>query len=115
MLTLMLMMMVVPESFSIASWRCQDVFPRTSNCRRIRCGSELSADSPPRRPAEMHTVAMVVSLEITAPDDEQPIFSRALAWVVLLGCIALKTKTTGPDKPQKEVVAHMLISFNTFT
>lgn len=93
--------------------------------------AELSADSPPRRPAEMYTVAMLISLEVLVAAEAEPIFMRALAWVVLvmvwaslrcddvqailphrmsltnygLRLVLGKTKTTGPDKPQKEVMA----------
>ncbi|CAK9071372.1 unnamed protein product [Durusdinium trenchii] len=95
--------------------------------------AELAADSPPRRPAEMYTVAMIVALELTVEDEFETIFARALAWVVLvmvwgalrcddiqsvlphrshfsrfgLRLLLGKTKTTGPDKPQKEVIAHV--------
>ena len=98
--------------------------------------AQLSADHPPRRPAEMYTVAILLSLELTVEDESEPIFSRALSWVVLLMVWAAlrcddvqsvlphrtlltnfglkiimgKTKTTGPDKPQKEVAAHVFRS-----
>ena len=98
--------------------------------------AELSADHPPRRPAEMYTVAILLSLELTVEDEQEPIFARALSWVVLLMVWAAlrcddvqsvlphrtlltnfglkiimgKTKTTGPDKPQKEVAAHVFRS-----
>ena len=39
-------------------------------------------DAPPRKPAEMHTVAILVSLEASVTDNEAAIFARALAWVV---------------------------------
>ena len=46
--------------------------------------AELSADSPPRKPAEMYTVAMLLSLELHVENENEPVFSRALAWVVLV-------------------------------
>eukprot|EP00435_Cladocopium_sp_Y103_P016255 s3393_g4.t1 len=95
--------------------------------------AELSAENPPRKPAEMYTVAMIIALELTVEDEGEPIFARALAWVVLVMVWAAlrcddvqailphrsllsnfglrltlgKTKTTGPDKPQKEIAAHV--------
>eukprot|EP00435_Cladocopium_sp_Y103_P056270 s108_g19.t1 len=93
--------------------------------------AEISADNPPHKPAEMYTIAMLLSLELTVEDEGEPIFARTLAWVVLvmiwaslrcddvqailphrsmltnfgLKVVMGKTKTTGPDKPQKEVSA----------
>eukprot|EP00435_Cladocopium_sp_Y103_P076253 s462_g84.t1 len=93
--------------------------------------AEISADSEPRKPAEMYTIAMILSLELTVEDESQPIFCRALSRVVLvmvwaslrcddvqvilphrsiltnfgLKVVMGKTKTSGPDKPQKEVSA----------
>ena len=95
--------------------------------------AELSADSPPRRPAEMYTTAMLVSLEILVCNEDELLYKRALAWVILvmvwaalrcddvqsilphrsllsnfgLKLVLGKTKTTGPDKAQKEIVAHV--------
>ena len=93
--------------------------------------AELAAEAAPRKPAEMYTVAMVISLELTVVDTALPAFHRALAWIVLcmlwaalrcddvqailphrsmlsnfgLRLVLGKTKTTGPDKMQKEVAA----------
>ena len=95
--------------------------------------AELAADAPPVRPAEMYTVAMIISLELVVADDSQRGFARALAWVVLvmvwgsmrcddvqsalphrttlsnygLRMVLGKSKTSGPDKIQKEVSAHV--------
>ena len=95
--------------------------------------AELASESPPVRPAEMYTVAMLISMELMIADESQPLFSRALAWVVLvmvwgsmrcddmqsalphrttlsnfgLRMVLGKTKTSGPDKVQKEVSAHV--------
>ena len=133
----------VPESFSIAL-NLIEVLGRVPEDMQLSKDplwlghvkswtAELSADSPPRRTAEMYTVAMIVSLELTVRNEDEPVFSRALAWVVLvmiwaalrcddvqailphrslllrsgLKLLLGKTKTTGPDKPQKEVVAHV--------
>ena len=46
--------------------------------------AEVAADSPPTKPAEMYTVAMLISLELMVADDNQQLFSRALAWGVLV-------------------------------
>ena len=134
----------VPESFSIAL-NLIEVLGRVPEDLQLSKDplwlghvkswtAELAADSPPRRPAEMYTVAMIVSLELTVENDGEPIFTRALAWFVLvmiwaalrcddvqailphrslllrsgLKLLLGKTKTTGPDKPQKEVMAHVL-------
>ena len=95
--------------------------------------AELAAESEPTKPAEMYTVAMLISLELHVVDETRPLFSRALAWVVLvmiwgsmrcddmqcalphrthlsnfgLRMVLGKTKTSGPDKVQKEVSAHV--------
>ncbi|CAL1167610.1 unnamed protein product [Cladocopium goreaui] len=45
--------------------------------------AELSEDAPPRKPAEMYTTAMVLSLELTVVCETEPLFVRALSWVVL--------------------------------
>ena len=45
--------------------------------------AELAEESAPRKPAEMYTVAMVCSLELTVVDEDTVLFARALAWVVL--------------------------------
>ena len=76
---------------------------------------------------------MLISLELHVVDETRPLFSRALAWVVLvmiwgsmrcddmqcalphrthlsnfgLRMVLGKTKTSGPDKVQKEVSAHV--------
>ena len=93
--------------------------------------AELNEAGPPTTPAPMFSVAMCISLECRVVDEYAPVFSRALAWVVLLmvcssfrcddiqaiiphrtliSQIGLRltlgrSKTTGPDKPQKEVKA----------
>ena len=95
--------------------------------------AELSEDAPPRKPAEMYTTAMVLSLELTVVCETEPLFVRALSWVVLcmiwgamrcddvqavlpsrtvlsnygLRMVLGKSKTTGPDKAQKEVSVHI--------
>ena len=95
--------------------------------------AELAADSPPVKPAEMFTIAMLLSLELVVADVSQRLFSRALAWVVLvmiwgsmrcddvqstlphrttlsnygLRMVLGKSKTSGPDKIQKEVSVHV--------
>lgn len=95
--------------------------------------AELSVDAPPTCPAEMYTVSMLISLELVVVDEESPIYARALAWVVLcmiwgamrcddvqailphrtlitqvgLRLTLGKTKTTGPDKRQREVAVHV--------
>jgi hypothetical protein len=81
----------------------------------------------------MYTVAMVLALELTVADEHCPIFQRALAWIVLcmvwgamrcddvqailpyrsvlsnygLRLVLGRSKTTGPDKAQKEVGVHI--------
>ncbi len=93
--------------------------------------SELAENSDPRRVAPMYTVAMCISLECPVDDVQYPLYARALAWVVLimlwgamrcddvqsinprrilltglgLRLYLSRTKTTGPDKPQKEAQA----------
>lgn len=95
--------------------------------------AELAAESPPAKPAEMYTVAMLLSLELTVMDEMCTLYKRALAWVVLcmvwgsmrcddvqcvlphrtlitqlgLKMILGRSKTTGPDKRQKEVAVHV--------
>lgn len=95
--------------------------------------AELSAEAPPKKPAELYTVAMVMALELTVVDQMLPVFQRALAWIVLcmvwgamrcddvqailphrssvsnygLRLVLGKNKTTGPDKMQKEVAVHI--------
>ena len=95
--------------------------------------AELSSEAPPRKPAEMYTIAMAISLELTTMDVGAPIFQRALSWIVLcmlwgamrcddvqailphrsslsnygLRLVLGKSKTTGPDKMQKEVAVHI--------
>ena len=91
----------------------------------------MNEAGPASTPAPMFTVAMCISLECRVVDEHASIFSRALAWVVLLmlwsslrcddvqaiiphrtliSQIGLRltlgrSKTTGPDKPQKKVKA----------
>lgn len=93
--------------------------------------AELNESSAPTTPAPMFTVAMLISLECNVVNDSAPIFERALSWVVLLmvwcsfrcddvqaiiphrtliSQIGLRltlgrSKTSGPDKPQREVKA----------
>ena len=93
--------------------------------------AELNVAAPPATPAPMFSVAMCISLECRVLDEQAPLFSRALSWVVLLmvwssfrcddvqaiiphrtliSQIGLRltlgrSKTTGPDKHQKEVKA----------
>ena len=95
--------------------------------------AELSEEAPPRKPAEMFTVAMVIALELLVVEESEPVFTRALAWVLLvmiwgamrcddvqaiiprrsflsnfgLKLILGQSKTTGPDKVQKEVAVHI--------
>ena len=97
--------------------------------------AELCEDAAPRKPAEMFTVAMILALELTVVEQSEaiPIFAKALAWIVLimiwgamrcddvqaiiprrsflsnygLKLILGKSKTTGPDKVQKEVAVHV--------
>eukprot|EP00435_Cladocopium_sp_Y103_P028140 s256_g7.t1 len=94
--------------------------------------AELCSQAPPRKPAEMYTLAMVISLEFCVVDETLPIFQRALSWITLcmtwgamrcddvqailphrtslsnygLRMVLGKSKTTGPDKVQKEVAVH---------
>eukprot|EP00435_Cladocopium_sp_Y103_P069853 s777_g34.t1 len=96
--------------------------------------AELAEDAPPRKPAEMFTVAIVLALELTVVDETEMLFSRALAWIVLcmvwgamrcddvqavlphrmmlsnygLRLVLGKSKASGPDKPQKKVAVHVL-------
>lgn len=93
--------------------------------------SEIASSSQPRSPAAMYTVAMVLSLELLVMDPTETQFGRALSWVVLtmlwaalrcddvqsilphrmtltnfgLKVVLGRSKTTGPDKPHKEVAA----------
>lgn len=95
--------------------------------------AELAEDAPPRKPAEMYTIAMLLSLELVVGDEDAVLFERALAWVVLcmvwgamrcddvqaiiphrsvlsnmgLRLVLGRSKTTGPDKVQKEVSVHI--------
>ena len=115
----------VPESERISKDPVWDAFVKSWAC-------EVTENSEPRKVAPMYTVAMCISLECLVDDVLYPyLYARALAWVVLvmlwgamrcddvqsinpgrilltgLGlCVDLsRTKTTGPDKPQKEVQA----------
>ena len=93
--------------------------------------AEIAEVSEPKKVAPMYTVAMCISLECLVDDIGYPLYARALAWVVLimlwgamrcddvqainpsrillsglgLRLYLSRTKTTGPDKPQKEVQA----------
>ena len=86
--------------------------------------AELSSEAPLKKPAEMFTVAMVVSLELVVAYETGVLFQRALAWIVLcmvwgaMRCddvqailphrsmltnygvrlVLGKSKTTGPEK-----------------
>ena len=90
---------------------------------------ELQSRAAPRRPAKLYTVAMLLALEIRVMDLLAPLFSRVIAWVMLLqhwaamraddvqwldpGRITLsasglagvlrRTKTTGPGRRAREV------------
>ena len=96
--------------------------------------AELATDAQPKQTAPMLTVAMLISLELLVVDESEPMYKRALAWAYLvmvwgaLRCDDLqsvlptrttlsnyglkmvlgKSKTTGPDKPQKEMAVHVL-------
>ena len=96
--------------------------------------AELAETAEPRKPAEMYTVAMLLALELTVVEETEVLFTRALAWVVLcmvwgamrcddmqsviphrsilsnygLRLVLGRSKTTGPDKPQKEISVHIL-------
>ena len=133
----------VPESFSITLGMLEQL-GRVPETMRISDDplwkghikswtAELCEDAAPRRPAEMFTVAMVIALELVVMDSTEPIFARALSWVLLvmvwgamrcddvqaiiprrsflsnygLKLILGKSKTTGPDKVQKEVAVHV--------
>eukprot|EP00435_Cladocopium_sp_Y103_P046057 s2413_g13.t1 len=95
--------------------------------------AELAAEAPPAKAAEMYTVSMLISLELIVADDSLPCFKRALAWVILvmtwgsmrcddmqaalphrltlsnfgLRMVLGRSKTSGPDKVQKEVSVHV--------
>ena len=95
--------------------------------------AELAAEAPPAKPAEMFTCAILIALEITVVDEEVILYRRALAWVVLimvwgalrcddvqgliphrsilsnygLRMILGRSKTSGPDKVQKELSVHI--------
>ena len=95
--------------------------------------AELAADAPPTKSAEMCTIAMLLALELVIGDESQQMFSRASAWVTLvmiwgsmrcddvqcalphrttlsnygLHMVLGKSKTSGPDKVQKEVSVHV--------
>ena len=138
----------VPESFSVAL-HFVETLGRVPEVDRISGDelwknhvkswtAELAQDAPPRKPAEMFTVAMIISLELVVVDESSPSFIRCLSWVVLcmvwaslrcddvqsilphrlmlsnfgLRMVLAKTKTTGHDKAQKEVQAfvHRLAS-----
>ena len=134
----------VPESFSVALSMLEQLgrVPEDSRLSEDALWkghvkswvAELGVDAPPRKPAEMYTVAMLISLEALVTDEEAAIFARALAWVVLcmvwgamrcddvqsilphrmilsnfgLSLTLGRSKTSGPDKPQKELVVHIL-------
>ena len=95
--------------------------------------AEITAEAPPTKSAEMYTIAMLLALELVVGDESQQKFSRALAWVTLvmiwgsmrcddvqcalphrttlsnygLRMVLGKSKTSGPDKVQKEVSVHV--------
>ena len=90
---------------------------------------KLQSRAAPRRPAKLYTVAMLLALEIRVMDLLAPLFSRIIAWVMLLqhwaamraddvqwldpGRMTLsasglagvlrRTKTTGPGRRAREV------------
>ncbi len=132
----------VPGAFSTTSLHLMELVGRVPDAEKISKDplwdgfvrswtAELNEAGPATTPAPMFSVAMCISLECRVVDEYAPIFSRALAWVVLLmvwssfrcddvqaiiphrtliSQIGLRltlgrSKTTGPDKPQKEVKA----------
>ena len=134
----------VPESFHIALTLLEQV-GKVPEHERISMDelwkshvkswtAELCGEAPPRKSAEMYTVAMLLSLELLVMDVESSVFDRALAWVVLcmvwgamrcddvqavipgrmllsnygLKLVLGKSKTSGPDKRQKELCVHLL-------
>ena len=136
----------VPETFSV-SLHFMESLGRVPDVDRISndelwknhvksWSAELALDAPPRKPAEMFTIAMVISLELFVIDEAS--YLRCLSWVVLcmvwaslrcddvqaviphrmmlsnfgLRMVLAKTKTSGHDKVQKEVQAfvHRLAS-----
>ena len=83
----------VPESFSVAL-HFMESLGRVPDADRISNDelwrnhvkswtAELALDAPPRKPAEMFTVSMIISLELFVIDDTAPSFLRCLSWVVL--------------------------------
>ena len=83
----------VPESFSVAL-HFVETLGRVPEVGRISGDelwknhvkswtAELAQDAPPRKPAEMFTVAMIISLELVVTDESSPSFMRCLSWVVL--------------------------------
>lgn len=95
--------------------------------------AELNESAPPTKVAPMFTIAVLLALELVVVDSEAVLFARALAWVllVMVWCSMRaddlqsvqphrmlfsnyglrlhlgRTKTTGPDKRQREVSAHI--------
>eukprot|EP00435_Cladocopium_sp_Y103_P012339 s5620_g3.t1 len=96
--------------------------------------AELAEGSQPKQTAPMYTVAMLISLELLVVEETELLYKRALAWVILvmvwgsmrcddmqavlperttlsnfgLRLVLGKSKTTGPDKQQKEIMVHVL-------
>ncbi|CAK9015988.1 Uncharacterized protein SCF082_LOCUS12985 [Durusdinium trenchii] len=84
----------VPESFSVAL-NLLEVLGRVPEDQQLSKDplwighvkswtAEISADSAPRKPAEMYTISMLLALELTVEDEAEPMFIRALSWVVLV-------------------------------
>ena len=67
--------------------------------------AELASENPPRKPAEMFTVAMIVSLELLVSDEDEPICARALSWVMLCMVWASLRCDGGFSQRQKQQAA----------
>ena len=112
----------VPEEFKISS--CRIWIQATKSClAEIETGGTEIKRAPPL------TVAMIISLEITVASMDNPIYLRAIAWIILVcvwACMRIsdlegldlrrlslgsrglrgflmRTKTTGPGKQVREV------------
>ena len=94
---------------------------------------ELQSRAAPRRPAKLYTVAMLIALEILVLDVASSLFSRVIAWVILLqhwmamraddvqwldpvrmtltasglAGVLRRTKTTGPGRRAREVPVYV--------
>ncbi|CAE7229727.1 unnamed protein product [Symbiodinium sp. CCMP2592] len=97
-------------------------------------GEELERGAPPKKPAKLCTVAMLISMELCVIDDETAPFMRILAWIGLLmhwgvlrtddvqwldvcrmvftdnglTLVLRRSKTTGPGKKAREVPVFIL-------